>query len=64
MTADLKPDPSKLGAIPQPPFALLPDPPRLFARRAERWEFLARESRLAPYLRFLAELARLQARLA
>lgn len=64
MTADLKPDPSKLGAIPQPPFALLPDPPRIFARRAERWEFLARESRLAPYLRFLAELARLQARLA
>lgn len=64
MTADLKPDPSKLGAIPQPPFAILPDPARVFARRAERLEFLAGASLLAPYLRFLAALARVQARLA
>lgn len=61
---DLKPDPSKLGAVPQPPFAILPDPVRVFARRSERLEFLAGSSRLAPYLRFLAALARVQARLA
>jgi len=64
MTTDLRPDPSKLGAIPQPPLAILPDPARVFARRAERLEHLAGESRLAPYLRFLAALARVQAGLA
>ncbi|MBP7001766.1 formate dehydrogenase accessory protein FdhE [Amaricoccus sp.] len=64
MTTDLRPDPSKLGAIPVPPFAILPDPGRVFARRAERLEHLAKESRLAPYLRFLAALARVQADLA
>ena len=43
MPADLLPDPSKIGAIAQPPFAILPDPARVFARRAERLDFLAGE---------------------
>jgi FdhE protein len=64
MTTDLGPDPSKIGNIAQPPFAILPDPVRVFARRAERLDFLAGSSRLAPYLRFLAALARAQAALA
>ncbi len=61
---DLRPDPSKIGAIAQPPFAILPDPARLFARRAARLDHLATTSRLAPYLSFLAALARAQAVLA
>jgi len=61
MPADLRPDPSKVGAIAQPPFAIAPDPRAVFARRAERLEHLATSSRLAPYLRFLAALSRVQA---
>ena len=64
MPADLVPDPSKLGAIVQPPLALLPDPERLFRRRAERLAHLARNSRLAPYLHFLAALCEVQGGLA
>jgi FdhE protein len=60
----LQPDPSAIGRLAKAPFALLPDPPRLFARRAERFEGLAESSALAPYLRFLARLARVQAELA
>lgn len=63
MPADLRPDPSKIGAIAQPPFAILPDPRAAFSRRAERLEHLARSSRLAGYLRFLAALSRVQAEL-
>ena len=54
MPVDLSPDPSRIGPIAEPPFAVLPDPARVFARRAERLTFLAGASRLAPYLRFLA----------
>lgn len=61
MTTDLRPDPSKIGAIAQPPFAILPDPRAVFRRRADRLDHLATTSRLAPYLRFLALLARAQA---
>ena len=60
---ELLPDPSQIGPIAQPPFVILPDPVRLFRRRAERLRHLARESRLAPYLIFLAELAEVQAAL-
>lgn len=61
---ELVPDPSKIGSIAQPPFVLLPEPGRLFRRRAERLRHLAKESRLAPYLVFLADLAAVQAGLA
>jgi FdhE protein len=52
------------GGFPTPPFAILPDPARLFARRAGRFDRLADGSNLAPYLTFLAALGRVQARLA
>jgi FdhE protein len=58
---ELVPDPSKIGSIAQPPFVILPDPPRLFRRRSERLRHLAQDSRLAPYLAFLADLAEVQA---
>lgn len=59
-----QPDPSLIGGVPKPPLALLPDPVSLFQVRARRFAFLADSNELAPYLRFLAELSRLQARLA
>ncbi|PZO67454.1 MAG: formate dehydrogenase accessory protein FdhE [Paracoccus denitrificans] len=64
MTTDLKPDPSVIGGVATPPFALLPKPEKLFTARAERFDALAQGSNLAPYLTFLAALSRVQARLA
>lgn len=52
-----------IGGLDKAPFALLPDPVKTFTARAERFDFLAREHQLAPYLSFLAEIARIQARL-
>lgn len=63
MSQDVQPDPSMIGGVPTPPFAFLPDPVALFQARARRLAFLAGTSDLAPYLTFLAELTRLQARL-
>lgn len=64
MTDDLQPDPSLIGGVPKPPLAFLPEPVKLFQARAWRFAFLAETNDLAPYLTFLAELSRLQARLA
>ncbi len=64
MSDDPQPDPSLIGGVPKPPLALLPDPVSLFQGRARRFVFLAESNELAPYLRFLAELSKLQARLA
>jgi FdhE protein len=61
---DLQPVPSLVGGVPKPPYVFLPEPVRLFQTRARRFAFLAESNELAPYLRFLAELSRLQARLA
>lgn len=58
---DTAPDPSVISDIPIPPFARLPDPGQLFLARAVRFEALAEEHNLAPYLRFLAGLCRAQA---
>ncbi|MFC3060400.1 formate dehydrogenase accessory protein FdhE [Paenirhodobacter populi] len=63
MTTELKPDPSVIGGVPVAPFALLPEPERLFAKRAARFAFLAQSSNLAPYLSFLGDLTQVQARL-
>ena len=61
MTSTLQPDPSMIGGVPKVPLAHLPDPGALFARRAERFDFLAGYSaNLAPYLRFLAGICRAQ----
>lgn len=64
MANDLQPDPSLIGGVPKPPLAFLPEPVKLFQARARRFAFLAETNELAPYLTFLAELSRLQARLA
>lgn len=53
-------DPTNIGEVSAPPFARLPDPPALFAHRAQRFAALAQGHRLAPYLNFLAALARAQ----
>ena len=56
------PDPSVIGVIPKPPFARLPDPSDLFARRAARYRKLAEGHDLGPFLGFLAGLAEAQHR--
>lgn len=61
---DIQPQPDMIGGVPTPPLAILPRPSRLFGQRADRFDVLAQGSNLGPYLRFLAALTRLQARLA
>ncbi|MDT9694054.1 formate dehydrogenase accessory protein FdhE, partial [Streptomyces sp. P9(2023)] len=56
-----QPDPSMIGGLDKAPFALLSDPVKTFTARAERFEFLARDHQLAPYLSFLAKISRIQA---
>lgn len=65
MTTTLQPDPSAIGGVPVAPLAFLPDPEAVFDKRARRFAFLADHGgNLSPYLRFLGDLAALQARLA
>ncbi|WP_295047072.1 formate dehydrogenase accessory protein FdhE, partial [uncultured Paracoccus sp.] len=65
MTTTIQPDPSAIGGVPVAPLAFLPDAAAVFDRRAGRFAFLADHGgNLAPYLRFLADLTALQARLA
>lgn len=59
--SSLQPDPSVIGGISKAPFALMPNPARFFKERATRFEVLAETSNLAPYLKFLAGIARIQA---
>lgn len=54
------PDPTQIGDVSAPPFAVLPDPATLFSRRAARFAALAQNHPLAPYLSFLAELSAAQ----
>ncbi|MBV0891117.1 formate dehydrogenase accessory protein FdhE [Paracoccus sp. Z118] len=63
MTQDQQPRPDMIGGVPTPPLAILPKPDRLFTDRTTRFDVLADGSNLGPYLRFLAELSRIQARL-
>src|SRR5262245_30587777 len=60
---DLQPDPSIIGTIAKPPFVQLPDPARMFAKRAERLRSLATGHQLEAYLRFLANLTDAQLRI-
>jgi FdhE protein len=53
-------DPTMIGRVSAAPFAHLPKPDSMFARRAARFDALAASSELAPYLRFLGDLARAQ----
>jgi len=56
-------DPIPIGDIAEPPFALLPDPASLFARRSLRLRALAERHQLAAYLLFLAALSECQHRI-
>jgi FdhE protein len=59
----LKPDPTVIGDVAEPPFARLPDPSVVFKTRAERFAVLAEGHQLGPYLRFLGNLCACQHRL-
>src|SRR5690606_23257088 len=63
MSTTLQPDPSVIGGVPEAPLAFLPDPVSLFQARARRFSFLAESSNLSPYLKLLAQISSLQARL-
>ena len=60
---NVQPDPSVISDILKPPFVQLPDPARVFAKRAERLRDLAENHQLADYLRFLADLTDAQVRI-
>jgi FdhE protein len=53
-------DPIPIGEIAKPPFARLPDPLTMFARRAKRLRALAEGHELGAYLTFLADLSDVQ----
>ncbi|UFN47763.1 formate dehydrogenase accessory protein FdhE [Roseomonas sp. OT10] len=61
---NIQPDPSMIGRLAQPPYALLPDPAALFRLRAERFARLAQSGDLAPYLTLLGQLCAIQSALA
>ncbi len=61
--SSIQPDPSAIGGVPKTPFALLPNPTRVFTQRAERFDILAQSSRLSSYLKFLADISRIQSEL-
>ena len=64
MSTTVQPDPGVIGGVPEAPLAFSPKPSELFAKRAKRFGFLAaQDGHLSPYLRFLADLTSLQARL-
>ena len=60
MSADLQPDPTAIGDVSTPPFAVLPDPATLFGVRAQRLKTYAAVSPLKPYLDFVAGLVEAQ----
>jgi len=53
-------DPIPIGEIAKPPFARLPDPLTMFARRAKRLRALTEGHELGAYLTFLADLSDVQ----
>jgi FdhE protein len=61
MSTDLQPDPTVIGAVSTPPFAVVPDPSSLFPIRARRLRAYAAVSPAKPYLDFVAGIADAQA---
>lgn len=53
-------DVTQIGEVRTPPVARVPDPVRLFERRAQRFEFLAGPDGIGPYLGFLGRVAQAQ----
>lgn len=60
---DIRPDPTMIGNVVEPPFVRLADPESLFAQRAARFLTLAEGHKLGPYMRFLGALSACQHRL-
>jgi FdhE protein len=56
-------DPIPIGDVAKPPFVRLPDPPAMFARRAQRLRSLAERHELRAYLIFVADLCDVQHRI-
>lgn len=52
--------PMDIGEVANPPFAVLPDPGRIFLVRSERFAALAPGHELEPYLRLLSTITRAQ----
>ncbi|MDO5613098.1 MAG: formate dehydrogenase accessory protein FdhE [Paracoccus sp. (in: a-proteobacteria)] len=63
MNDTTEPNPAMIGGVPQAPLVFLPNPARLFSDRAKRLEFLAKDHPAADFLRFIAALSTVQARL-
>ena len=61
--ANIRPDPTMIGNVAEPPFVRLPDPKSLFAARADRFRALAEGNPLKPYLLFLGALCDCQHRI-
>lgn len=61
MTSDIQPDPTYIGHVSTPPFAVAPDPAALFPARARRLRSYAQVSPAKPYLDFIAGLVDAQA---
>jgi FdhE protein len=59
-TSAIQPDPSMIGGVSKAPYASLPDPASIFARRAARFRTLAQAGPLSPYLDFLGRIAQAQ----
>jgi FdhE protein len=59
-SASLQPDPTKIGEVSAPPFAVLPNPGELFERREARLRRLAPGHPLEPFLLFIADIAKAQ----
>ena len=52
--------PMDIGEVATPPFAVLPDPARVFLRRSERFAALAPGHQIEPYLLLLSQITRAQ----
>jgi FdhE protein len=61
MSSVIQPDPTAIGDVSTPPFAVLPDPLALFTNRARRLRELSAVSEMAPYLDFVAGVVEAQA---
>ncbi|GLK86913.1 formate dehydrogenase accessory protein FdhE [Ancylobacter defluvii] len=61
MSTDIQPDPTVIGAVSTPPFAVVPDPSSLFPVRARRLRAYAAVSPARPYLDFVAGIVDAQA---
>jgi FdhE protein len=61
MSSVIQPDPTAIGDVSTPPFAVLPDPLSLFITRARRLRELSAYSGMAPYMDFVAGIVEAQA---